>query len=140
MLCAMTHSLVATGIAAQQLVALTRAYTHPRRTEVIRVTLFGSAGPSSFFNGARTLKSRIHHFSWQIPTMLLGNSIVFVLVGLGIAVGVEARKAMKWGPDVVTAICFAVSLLFSITCYFISWASIEWTTQDTLVKDDSSSP
>jgi cation transport ATPase len=75
------------------------------------------------------------HFSWQIPTMLLGNSIVFTLVAIAIAVFDNARKAIVWQtPEMVTAVCVAVSLAFSVSCYFISWFCIEWKMQEAIRK------
>jgi hypothetical protein len=145
-LSALIHSLVAIGIAAQQLIALTRAQIHPNRTKIMQHILFGSnAGPArNAAPGSRPAAgdpnlntgSAWRHFSWQIPTMLLGNSLVFTLVALAIAVFDEARKAEVWrAPEMVTALCVAVSLAFSVTCYFISWFSIEWRMQQAIGKN-----
>ncbi|KAL6174347.1 hypothetical protein ACJQWK_00478 [Exserohilum turcicum] len=143
-LCALIHSLVAIGIASQQLIALTRAHIHPHRTQIMQYILFGSvASPSSSPHLQSPLTdtqidtgSAWRHFSWQIPTMLLGNSILFTLVALGIAVFDEGRKAAVWRtPEMVTAICIAVSLMFSVSCYFISWFNIEWQMQEAIAKD-----
>jgi hypothetical protein len=77
------------------------------------------------------------HFSWQIPTMMLGNSIVFTLTALAIAIFDEARKAVGWRtPEMVTAICVAVSITLSVTCYFISWICVEWQMQEAIAKTD----
>jgi hypothetical protein len=175
-LCALIHSLVAIGIAAQQLIALTRAHIHPQRTKIMQYILFGAVVPpspdsnpgpgsgnhsdlssnssSSTPSGSNTgsvlplglptitvdanlsAGSGWRHFSWQIPTMLLGNSIVFTLIALAIAVFTEAKKAVEWRtPEIVTAICVAVSLSFSVTCYFISWYFVEWQMQEAIALD-----
>ncbi|KAF2807370.1 uncharacterized protein BDZ99DRAFT_573208 [Mytilinidion resinicola] len=134
-LCALIHSLVAIGIAAQQLIALTRAHIHPHRTQVMQYILFGSiANPQSPITDVNA-GSGWRHFSWQIPTMLLGNSIVLTLITLGIAVFDEERKAAVWGTETVTALCVAVSLSFGVGCYFISWFCIEWQMQEAIAKD-----
>ena len=104
-LCALIHSVVAIGIATQQLIALTRAQIHPSRTEIMAHILFGSdAGvardvisghqPAANADQSSNPGNRWRHFSWQVPTMLLGNSIVFTLVALAIAVFNKARKAI----------------------------------------------
>ena len=160
-LCALIHSLVAIGIAAQQLIALTRAHIHPHCTQIMQYILFGAvahpspspASPSGTSSGSdpgpglspssQTVAldtnlnagSAWRHFSWQIPTMLLGNSIVFTLVALAIAVFDEARKAAWRTPEMVTALCVAVSLTFSVSCYFISWFCVEWQMQEAIAKD-----
>ena len=141
-LCALIHSLVAIGIAAQQLIALTRAHIHPRRTQIMQYILFGSVAPSNVTLGSPGVTTDAgldagnawRHFSWQIPTMLLGNSIVFTLVALAISVFDEARKVWRTA-EVVTAVCVAVSLGFSVGCYFVSWVCIEWQMQEAIVKD-----
>lgn len=141
-LCALIHSVVAIGIAAQQLIALTRAQIHPNRTAIMHYILFDSdVGPTSGAGlscSSRSSKAGTgwRHFSWQVPTMLLGNSIVFTLVALAIAVFDEARKAVVWRtPEMVTALCVAVSLAFCVICYFISWFSIEWRMQEAIREE-----
>ncbi|KAK4504328.1 hypothetical protein PRZ48_005244 [Zasmidium cellare] len=129
MLCALLHSLIGLGIACQQSIALNRVSVHPKSTDIVRQVLLGraSSGPGSKDIGFWV------HTSWQIPTILLGNSIVFVVVGLAIAVYTAAREATKWGDETNTAICFSISLLFSGGCYFVSWVSIEWKLQQALL-------
>jgi hypothetical protein len=61
-------------------------------------------------------------------------SIVLTLVALAIAVFDEARKVWQM-PEMVTALCVAVSLAFSTSCYFVSWFCIEWQMQEASVKD-----
>ncbi|KAH6614306.1 hypothetical protein C7974DRAFT_404857 [Boeremia exigua] len=145
-LCALIHSVVAVGIAAQQLIALTRAHIHPDRAKIMQYILFGEAIPSiptagldvSLTSQATAINtgSVWRHFSWQIPTMMLGNSLVFTLIALAIAIFDEARKSVVWQtPEMVTAICVAVSLAFSVCCYFISWFCIEWQMQEAIAKD-----
>lgn len=61
----------------------------------------GTNAGSSSFPGSPTIAvdanlgsgSSWRHFSWQIPTMMLGNSIVFTLVAIAIAAFDEARMA-----------------------------------------------
>lgn len=138
-LCALIHSIVAIGIAAQQLIALTRAQIHPNRTAIMQHILFdsdagaaSSVGPSCRSVGLKA-GNGWRHFAWQVPTMLLGNSIIFTLVAISIPVFDEARKAVVWRtPEMVTALCVAVSLAFSVACYFISWFSIEWRMQEAI--------
>ena len=60
------------------------------------------------------------------------GSIVFVIVALGITIFAQARKAAAWGPESITAICLAISIGFSIGCYFISWICVEWRIQAAL--------
>jgi hypothetical protein len=145
-MCALIHSVVAIGIAAQQLIALTRANIHPKRTEIMQYILFGyvlppgSCAESSVTQGRQSVTVNAgggwRHFSWQIPTMLLGNSIVLTLVALAIPVFDEARKAMAWStPESVTALCVAASLAFGVICYFISWFCVEWQMQEAIAKD-----
>jgi hypothetical protein len=68
--------------------------------------------------------------------MLLGNSILFTLITLAIAIFDEARKTVAWKtPEMATALCVAVSLAFSVSCYFISWYCIEWQMQEAITKD-----
>jgi len=69
--------------------------------------------------------------------MLLGNSIVFVVVGLGITIFDRARGANIWGPEVKIAIGFAISMFFSISCYFVSWICVEWKLQEAMNSNDS---
>jgi hypothetical protein len=57
----------------------------------------------------------------------------FRLVALAIAVFNEATKAVVWRTlEIVTALCVAVSLAFGVSCYFVSWFSIEWRMQDAI--------
>ncbi|KAH6637555.1 hypothetical protein C7974DRAFT_143517 [Boeremia exigua] len=143
-LCALIHSVVAIGIASQQLIALTRAQIHPDCTKIMHHILFGSnrgnaalgAQPAAGADRNPNVGSGWRHFSWQIPTMLLGNSLVFTLLSLTIAIFHEASKAVVWQtPEMVTALCVAVSLAFGVSCYFISWFSIEWRMQEATGKD-----
>ena len=117
-LCALVHSLMGLGIASQQSVALSRASLHPERTRLVRSLFLGSPGKGFWL-----------HFSWQVPTMMLGNSVVFTLVALAIAVYDNAHKAQCWGPETITAICFTISMVFAIGCYSVSWRCIEWRMQ-----------
>ncbi|KAF2168444.1 hypothetical protein M409DRAFT_21193 [Zasmidium cellare ATCC 36951] len=129
MLCALLHCLIGRGIACQQSIALNRVTIHPKSNDIIRQVLLGrsSSSPSATDVGFWV------HTSWQIPTILLGNSIVFVVVGLAIAVYTAARESTSRGDESNTAICFSISLLFSAGCYFVSWLSIEWKLQQALL-------
>ena len=133
MLCALLHSLLGLGIASQQSVALSRMSLPPRRTDIVRFIVLGHA-PISLppSNTTRPRSMYWRNVTWQIPTMLLGNSIVFVVVALAVAVFDKARKAAAWGPEVVTAICFSISLTFSVGCYCTSWFCVEWRMQEAL--------
>jgi hypothetical protein len=110
-------------VAGQQSVGLSRASLHPQFLSVVADVFFGPASEPAHIRKAEDVRWR--HFAWQIPTMLLGNAIVFVLVGLAIAVFTSASQATSWGPEANTAICFAVSLCFSLGSYIISWFQIE---------------
>lgn len=134
-LSALIHSLVAIGIAAQQLVALTRAHIHPHRTVIMQYVLFGAVANQSSSAATFSTGSGWRHFSWQIPTMLLGNSIVLTLITIGIAIFDEARKAGIWGREMVMALCMTISMVFTIGCYFISWYCIEWQMQEAIAMD-----
>jgi hypothetical protein len=46
----------------------------------------------------------------------------------------EAHKVWQM-PEMVTALCVAVSLAFSTSCYFVSRFCIEWQMQEAIVKD-----
>jgi hypothetical protein len=86
-LCALIHSVVAIGITAQQLIALTRAQIHPKRTKIMQHILVDSntdlardlaldcQQSATSTSWIPILKEWCRHFSWQVPTMLLGNSI-----------------------------------------------------------------
>lgn len=67
--------------------------------------------------------------------MLLGNSIMFVIVSICIAVYAEAARAVVWGPEIVTAVCFSISLAFSCGCYLVSWYFIETEMQAAIQSD-----
>jgi hypothetical protein len=81
-LCAMIHSVGAIGIAAQQLIALTRAYIHPNRTEIIQYILFGHVLPSSSCAGTSvTPPSQLvvsnaggQQRWWWLATLFLANT------------------------------------------------------------------
>ncbi|KUJ11668.1 uncharacterized protein LY89DRAFT_688845 [Mollisia scopiformis] len=124
LLCALVHSLLAVGIAGQQSIALGRASLHSGHWAFFMPTISGRA--RYFDESEITDASRLQCFAWQIPSMLVGNSIIFILVGIAISVFSAARKAGCWGDEVVTAICLTISLLFGLGSYFISWMSIEW--------------
>ncbi|KAL9619407.1 MAG: hypothetical protein Q9160_006002 [Pyrenula sp. 1 TL-2023] len=133
MLLGMLHSLVGLGIASQQSVALSRTSFHPRRTQIIWRAVVGEGAAGSGGNAVNVGSWR--HFSWQIPTILLGNSLVFTVVGLAIAVFDQATKATSWGHEGWTAVCFAISMAWCVGCYFVSWACIEWRMQDAIKAD-----
>jgi hypothetical protein len=123
MLCALLHSLVGLGIATQQSVALSRVSLHPQRIELVNRVVFDSETAITVGCGPKAEGWR--DFSWQIPTMMLGNSIVFIIIGLAIAIFSEALKAGGFGPEVKIAIAFTISLSFSVSCYLASWMCIE---------------
>jgi hypothetical protein len=64
-------------------------------------------------------------FALQVAIMLFGNSIMFVIVALCIAVYAEAVQARVWGAETITALCFAISFCFSTVCYLVSWYYVE---------------
>jgi hypothetical protein len=86
---------MAISIATQQSVALSRVSNHVDSLSKIRSLLGkrlpaeGDANPNY-----RPLTSQL--FVWQIPTMMLGNSIVLLLLGLAIFVFDDVKS---WGPD-----------------------------------------
>lgn len=144
-LCALLHSLCALGIASQQSIALNRLRLHPRHLEILRRVLLihtsttnaATPNPTLYFSSASVQDSpraatELRHFAWQVPVTLFGNSVIFVVVGLAVAVFSEAQKASQWGSECITAICFTISLMFCTVCYFVSWMYVEWNIQKTL--------
>ncbi|KAF8859297.1 hypothetical protein BDZ45DRAFT_801803 [Acephala macrosclerotiorum] len=119
MLYALVSALLALGISAQQSIALGRANLHPNYTDILVSTITGQK--SGTLCPQVPQSSRLQCFAWQIPTMLVGGSIVAILVGISITVFNAARYAGHWGDEMVTAVCLAISLLFGLTSYFISW-------------------
>lgn len=134
MLCTLLHALVGLAIACQQSIALNRVSIHPRSVQIVRRVLLGSAGKA----GDDDIDFWVHT-SWQIPTILLGNSVVFVVGGLVIAIYSAAARSESWGAESNTAVCFSISLLFSAGCYAVSWVSIEWKLQRALLTTAQSS-
>lgn len=128
MLCALLHSLMGLAIASQQSVALSRASLHPRCADLVKRILL--VPPSSA--NARKNPVSWTHIAWQIPTMLLGNSIVFLLVGFSIVIYSAARAAADWGEETKVALGFTISFLFIVACYLTSWALVEWRIQEAL--------
>jgi len=135
MLCALVHSLLALGISAQQSIALGRASIHPRHTTFIMSIISRDAHQS--LNGSQILDSSpLQCFAWQIPTMLVGNSIIFILFVIIISVFSAARDAGCWGDEVVTAICLTISLLFGGGSYLVSWTNVEWKILEGIERDN----
>lgn len=77
-------------------------------------------------------------FVWQASTMLLGISILLLLIGLMVFVYAAAKAAGKWGDEVKVAIWFAISMLFGIVTYLVSWTMTEWQLQQLLLKEEAS--
>lgn len=70
----------------------------------------------------RPLKLQL--YIWQIPSMLLGNSILLFVVGLAVWVFATARAA-GWGDEGKIAVVFGAFILFVAANYFLSWGGIE---------------
>ena len=63
-------------------------------------------------------------YIWQIPSMLLGNSILLFVVGLAVYVFATARAA-GWGDEGKIAVFFGSFVLFVAAHYLVSWNGIE---------------
>ncbi|CVL00319.1 uncharacterized protein FMAN_09810 [Fusarium mangiferae] len=124
MLCALIHALLGTSIATQQFLIMAQISISPQRNKALLCAILGS--DASSFASPMPRPRRLTSVSWQAPTMLLGNSIVFLLVGIAIHIYDAARSAGIWGADMVTALCFTISLIFAVTTYFIHWVALYW--------------
>jgi hypothetical protein len=130
MLCALLHSLLATAIATQQSVLVGRIAVSRRRDNVLLAAVLGY--PRGQDGLSQTQPRRLFSFAWQVPSMLLGSSIMFVFVGIAIHVYSAAQTAGRWGAEVITAICFTISFAFGLGTYIVNWATLEWLVQDQL--------
>lgn len=99
MLCALVHSLIALSVACQQSLALNRVSAHPQGLQLAFVVISGRIPLPSDSTADDREPCVMQAFTWQIPTMLLGTSIAFVLVGLSIAVYDNAQKVGGMGPE-----------------------------------------
>lgn len=131
LLVALLHSLASLGIATQQSIAFSRANLHPKRIEITQFLMFGRKSDNE---SELTLdESKAWQLTaWQLPVMLLGNSIVFILVAIAIVIYHEVTIADGWGSSGVIALCFTISLVFILGCYLLSWYCIERRLQEAL--------
>ncbi|KAM7216101.1 hypothetical protein V8F06_008574 [Rhypophila decipiens] len=129
-LCSLIHSLFAAAIATQQLIALGRVIVCRRQATSILALLMGC--DSFWTDSLQPQPRRLFSFAWQIPTILLGSSMVCSFVGIAIHVYHAAHEATSFGPETITAICVTISLCFGLGSYMTSWATVEWTIQDQL--------
>ncbi|CAG9986743.1 unnamed protein product [Clonostachys byssicola] len=133
-LCSLLHSLIGVGVATQQMLALSRAEIHPLFVDIIQRGVFGS--PVSTSSSGAPAGTFWRSFVWQVPIMLLGNSIMFVIVALCIAVYAEAARARVWGAETITAMSFTISFCFGTFCYLVSWYQVESEMQAALQADE----
>lgn len=128
-LCALLHSLFAIVVASQQSVALTRASCAPDGLTKIRILIGAIADSPSLApqnvqsSSAPTVQiPSVPLFVWQVPTMMLGTSVMPLLFGLMVHVYSSAHEAERCGREVKIAVRFSFSCAFGLS-QFISWDS-----------------
>ncbi|KAF7551732.1 hypothetical protein G7Z17_g4792 [Cylindrodendrum hubeiense] len=91
LLCALIHSLLATAIATQQFLLVGRIAVSRQRDRVLLSVVLGS--DPDLYERSQLRPRRLFSFAWQSPTVLLGSSIMFLLVGIAIHVYDAAHSA-----------------------------------------------
>jgi hypothetical protein len=142
-LTSLLFGVISLSLAAQQAIALTRVSNSENATDRIRHLLGEPCTPtlspsphqptqktpepstveSSEPGKWRPLKLQL--YVWQIPSMLLGWSILIFVTGLAIWVFATARAALDWGDEKRIAVFFGCFMAFVAGNYMLSWICIE---------------
>lgn len=129
------------ALAAQQAIALTRVSNSDGATHKIQHLLGEPLSPEPSIHhhspktphppnveSAEPVKWRplaLQLYVWQIPSMLLGWSVMIFVIGLAIWVFATARTAMGWADEKKIAVFFGCFMVFVGGNYMLSWVCIE---------------
>jgi hypothetical protein len=81
----------------------------------------------------RPLKPQL--YVWQIPSMLLGWSVVIFVAGLAIWVFATAKNALDWGDEKRISVFPRCFRAFVTGSYMLSWICIERRVQVGISKE-----